>query len=134
MNIEKILKEISFKAVRSGGPGGQHANKVSSKVILLFDIRLSQAISVYEREIMLQKLEGRLNNQKELILTCGETRSQHRNKEIVTNRFLSIINGTLKKTKKRIPTKVSKGAKARRLEAKKKLGHKKSLRQKPKWN
>lgn len=134
MNVEKILKEISFTAVRSGGPGGQHANKVSSKVVLMFDIPDSESISETEKERLVQKLTGRLNSHEQLILTCDESRSQHKNKEIVTNRFITLLQETLKKQKKRVPTRVSKGEKARRMEAKKKRGLKKSLRQKPKWD
>jgi len=134
MNVEKILKEISFTAVRSGGPGGQHANKVSSKVVLMFDIPDSESISDAEKERLVQKLTGRLNSREQLILTCDESRSQHKNKEIVTNRFIALLEETLKKQKKRVPTRVSKGEKARRMEAKKKRGLKKTLRQKPKWD
>jgi len=134
MNIEKIIKEISFTAVRSGGPGGQHANKVSSKVVLMFDIPGSASISEAQKARLVQKLAGKLNSREQLILTCDESRSQHKNKEIVTNRFITLLQETLKKQKKRVPTRVSKGEKARRMEAKKKRGVKKSLRQKPKWD
>lgn len=133
MNIQKILKEISFTAIRSGGPGGQHANKVSSKVVLTYDIPNSESLSEAQKERLIQKLSGRLNRLEQLILTCDESRSQHKNKEIVTNRFLTLLEEALKKQKKRVPTRVSKAEKARRLEAKKKRGVKKSLRQKPKW-
>jgi len=134
MNVEKILKEISYTAVRSGGPGGQHANKVSSKVVLLFDIPDSDSLSEAQKERLAQKLSARLNSREQLILTCDESRSQHKNKEIVTNRFITLLQDTLKKQKRRVPTRVSKGEKARRMEAKKKRGLKKSLRQKPKWD
>ena len=134
MNVEKILKEISYTAVRSGGPGGQHANKVSSKVVLLFDIPDSDSLSEMQKERLAEKLSARLNSREQLILTCDESRSQHKNKEIVTNRFITLLQDTLKKQKRRVPTRVSKGEKARRMEAKKKRGLKKSLRQKPKWD
>ncbi len=134
MNVEKIIKEISYTAVRSGGPGGQHANKVSSKVVLMFDIPGSESLSEAQKTRLAQKLKGKLNSREQLILTCDESRSQHKNKEIVTNRFVTLLQETLKKQKKRVPTRVSKGEKARRLEAKKKRGVKKSLRQKPKWD
>jgi len=134
MNVDKIIKEISFTAVRSGGPGGQHANKVSSKVVLMFDILGSESLSEAQKTRLVQKLTGRLNSREQLILTCDESRSQHKNKEIVTNRFITLLQETLKKQKKRVPTRVSKGEKARRMEAKKKRGLKKSLRQKPKWD
>ena len=129
MNVEKILKEISYTAVRSGGPGGQHANKVSSKVVLLFDIPDSDSLSEAQKERLAQKLSARLNSREQLILTCDESRSQHKNKEIVTNRFITLLQDTLKKQKRRVPTRVSKGEKAGRMEAKKKRGLKKSLRQ-----
>ena len=134
MNVEKILKEISYTAVRSGGPGGQHANKVSSKVVLIFDISDSEAISKAQKKRLFETLAGRLNSREQLILTCDESRSQHKNKEIVTNRFISLLEAALKKQKKRVATRVSRAEKARRLEAKKKRGVKKTLRQKPKWD
>ena len=56
MNVEKILKEISYTAVRSGGPGGQHANKVSSKVVLIFDISDSEAISEAQKKRLFETL------------------------------------------------------------------------------
>ena len=132
--IEKLIKEISFSAVRSGGPGGQHANKVSSKVVLVFDIAASAVLTLEQREVLLQKLARKLNNRDELVLTCDETRSQHKNKEIAVKRFTSLMEGSLKKSKRRVPTKVSRTEKARRMEAKKKKGQQKSLRQKPTWD
>ena len=108
MNVDKIIKEISFTAVRSGGPGGQHANKVSSKVVLMFDIPGSASISEAQKARLVQKLAGKLNSREQLILTCDESRSQHKNKEIVSNRFITLLQETLKKQKKRVPTRVSK--------------------------
>ncbi len=134
MNVEKILKEISFTAVRSGGPGGQHANKVSSKIVLMFDILASESLSEEQKERLTEKLAARVNSREQLILTCDESRSQHKNKETAIKRFIALLETTLKRSKKRIPTKVSKTEKARRLEVKKKRGQKKSLRQKPKWD
>lgn len=132
MDIELLYKELRFSAVRSGGPGGQHANKVSSKVAVLFDIENSQALSEKEKAGLLEKLSSRLNKKNQISLTCDESRSQHKNKQIVVNRLLSLLENALTEDKKRIPTKVGKMEKARRLEAKKKRGLKKSLRQKPK--
>jgi ribosome-associated protein len=65
-------------------------------------------------------------------MSCDESRSQHKNKEILTQRFLTLMEKALEKPRKRIPTKVSKSVKLKRLSAKKKLGIKKSLRRKPK--
>ena len=134
MNIEKLLSEVTFTFIRSGGPGGQHANKVSSKAVILFNIANSQAITEEERARLFEKLSGKLNKKYEIILNCDESRSQHKNKQIVTDRLLLTIENALKKPKSRIPTKVSKSERARRLDAKKKHGLRKSLRQKPKFD
>lgn len=132
MDAERLVREINFSAVRSGGPGGQHANKVSSKVILQFDLNQSAALTDQEKLWAAKNLATRLTKDNLLIMSCGESRSQHKNKEIVTQRFLTLMEKALAKPRKRIPTKVSKSVKLKRLSAKKKLGIKKSLRQKPK--
>ena len=132
MDIELLQNELEFSAVRSGGPGGQHANKVSSKVVVLFDIENSKALSEKERMRLLDKLSSKLNKKNQIMMTCDESRSQHKNKQIVTDRLMTLLKDALKVSKKRIPTKVGKSEKARRMEAKKKRGLKKSLRQKPK--
>jgi ribosome-associated protein len=134
MDTELLVKEISFSAVRSGGPGGQHANKVSSKVILQFNIEQSNALSDLEKITAKHKLSSKLTKEQALIITCDESRSQHKNKEIAINRFLSMMETAIKRPRKRIPTKVSKTVKRKRLETKKKMALKKSLRQKPKMD
>ena len=60
MNAEKIIKELKFKAVRSSGAGGQHVNKVSSKVELLFDLQNSTEFTEEEKELLLQKLKKKM--------------------------------------------------------------------------
>lgn len=132
MDKETLQNELEFSAVRSGGPGGQHANKVSSKVVVVIDIKNSQALSEKEKMRLFDKLSSKLNKKEQLMLTCDESRSQHQNKQIVTKRLVALLETALKKDKIRIPTKVRKVEKARRMEAKKKRGLKKTLRQKPK--
>ena len=132
MNIETLINELEFSAVRSGGPGGQHANKVSSKVLVLFDISNSKALSENKKMRLTQKLSSKLTKKNQIILTCNDSRSQHKNKQIITGRLLDLIVAALKSEKKRVATKVSKSEKANRLQSKKKLGEKKVLRQKPK--
>ena len=83
MNVEILKNELEFTAVRSGGPGGQHANKVSSKVVVLFDIEISQALSENEKVRLLDKLSSKLNKKNQFILTCDESRSQHKNKQLL---------------------------------------------------
>ena len=83
-----ILSELSFKFIRSSGAGGQHVNKTSSKVELTFDLENSQFLSFDQKERLKINLKTRLTKEIVLILQCGESRSQHKNKSIIINRFL----------------------------------------------
>lgn len=131
---ENIIKELSFKAIRSSGAGGQHVNKVSSKVELTFDIENSSALSAEQKQVLINKLSSRLTKDHILILYCDESRSQHKNKEIAIDRFLDAIKKGLRKPKIRKPTKIKRSAIENRLEKKKKLAYKKVLRKKPKFD
>ena len=131
MNAEKIIKELHFKAVRSSGAGGQHVNKVSSKVELLFDLQNSTVFTEEEKELLIQKLKSKLTKENVLLLSCDESRSQHKNKEIVIKRFLALIINSLKVPKRRKATKPSKSSVQKRLDKKKKHAYKKAFRRKP---
>ena len=134
LDVQNLTKELKFKAIRSGGAGGQHVNKVSSKIELTFDISASKVLSEDQKELLLKKLSSRLTKENVLILFCDESRSQHKNKEIAIERFLEILKKGLTIPKKRKPTKVSKSAIRKRLEKKKKHSFKKTLRRKPNIN
>ncbi len=131
MNDKLVIKEIQFKAVRSGGPGGQHANKVSSKVIGSFEVKGSNALSDGEKLRLMDRLEHRLTSDGQLSLSCDTSRSQHQNKTLVGERMLSLLKGALKTPKKRIPTKLSRSVKARRSDRKIQQSQKKARRRKP---
>ena len=131
MNTEDIVAELKFKAVRSSGAGGQHVNKVSSKVELIFDLENSQAITSEEKELLLVKLSSKLTNVNVLLLNCDESRSQHKNKELVIERFLTMIKNGLKVQKKRRLTRPTKSSIEKRIDKKKNIGLKKALRKKP---
>ena len=131
MNIENLIKELNFKAIRSSGAGGQHVNKVSSKVELKFDLENSKELSNKEKELLLKNLATKFTKENVLILQCDENRSQHRNKEIVINRFIKLLTKGLVRPKKRKPTKPSKSSIKKRLTSKKKHSDKKSTRKKP---
>ncbi|WP_456420396.1 alternative ribosome rescue aminoacyl-tRNA hydrolase ArfB [Lutibacter sp.] len=132
MDNDKIIKELKFKANRSSGAGGQHVNKVSSKIELSFDIQNSSELTDEEQQLLLKNLKTRLTKENILLLQCDESRSQHKNKEIVIKRFLQLIIKGLKIPKKRKSTKPTKSSIQKRLEKKKKQAHKKALRNKPK--
>lgn len=131
MDIENIIKEPTFKAIRSGGAGGQHVNKVSSKIVLFFDVYKSESLSEEEKTLLISNVKTRLTNENILILNCDESRSQHKNKEIVTERFLQLITNGLKVPKERKATKPSRSSINKRLESKKKHQLKKTNRKKP---
>jgi len=128
----KILhNELKFKAIRSGGPGGQHANKVSSKVILFFDVKNSKAFNDEEIQMVLMQLKNKLTKGDMLIISSEETRSQHKNKEIVIEKFYQIIKDALIISKKRKATKPSRSSIKKRLASKKIHAFKKVSRRKP---
>lgn len=128
MNKELILKELQFKAVRSGGAGGQHVNKVSSKVELTFDIENSESLTPNEKERLISKLGSRLTKENVLLLSVDESRSQHKNKVLVIQKLFELLEKALIVRKKRLKTKPSKSAIEKRLQSKKKAALKKANR------
>ena len=131
METEKIISELQYKAVRSSGAGGQNVNKVSSKVVLSFDLKNSQALSEEEKNLLENKLASRLTSEQILILNCDEDRSQLKNKAIVTKRFLDIITEGLHVPKIRKATKIPKSVIRKRIKDKKSLSDLKKNRKKP---
>ncbi len=131
MNQELILTELDYKAVRSSGPGGQHANKTATKVELSFDIENSEGLSEKEKLRILKKLSGRVNKEGFLKMNSEDSRSQHTNKEIVTENFLFEIKEALKRPKPRKKTKPTMASKIKRLKAKKKKSEIKASRKDP---
>jgi len=131
MDAEKIISELNFKAVRSSGSGGQNVNKVSSKVVLNFDLNSSQALSEDEKLLLQENIAARLTSENILILNCDEDRSQLKNKEIVTKRFLEIIKKGLYVPKIRKATKVPKAVIKKRIKDKKNVSDLKQSRRKP---
>lgn len=131
MDVVKIISELSFKAVRSSGAGGQNVNKVSSKVVLSFDLPNSQSLSDDEKALLSEKLKTKLTLEGVLILNCDEDRSQLKNKEIVTKRFLKLIQNALIVPKKRKPTKIPRSVIEKRIKAKRNNSEIKQSRKKP---
>ena len=127
----KIKSELQFKAVRSSGAGGQNVNKVSSKVVLSFDLKNSQALSEEEKMRLETKLSSRLTSDLVLILNCDEDRSQLKNKAIVTKRFLDILTVGLHIPKIRKATKIPKSVIRKRIKDKKNVSEIKKSRRKP---
>lgn len=131
MKTDTLLSELSYKAIRSSGAGGQNVNKVSSKVVLTFDLGTTQAFTEEEKERLQTKLAKKLSSENLLIITCDEDRSQRKNKEIVTKRFLELIEKALVVPKKRKETQVPTAVKEKRIKDKKSTSEVKQNRKKP---
>lgn len=131
MEIQKLIAELNYKAVRSSGAGGQNVNKVSSKVVLSFDLKNSQALTEVEKILLEKNLFSRLTSDAVLILNCDEDRSQLRNKDIVTKRFLDVVKKGLIVQKARKETRVPKSAIRKRIKNKKNTSQLKQNRRRP---
>ena len=131
MDPEKLLSEVSLKAIRSSGSGGQHVNKVSTKIELQFDVANALELNEDEKALIIENLNSRLTKNYILILQCSDSRSQFKNKQLVKERFLTLIKDALIIQKKRIRTKTPKSAKRKRLKNKKQNAEKKEHRKKP---
>jgi ribosome-associated protein len=100
--------ELTFKATRSGGPGGQHVNTTAARI--------------------LNRLENRIDSRGVLRIVEGGSRSQNQNREAVRDRFVALLAGALKRRRPRKKTRLPRAAKEKRLREKKKQGEKKKLR------
>jgi Protein chain release factor B len=120
--------EFLYSASRSGGPGGQNVNKVSSKVELRFSVILTSLFSETEKEIIFKKLRNKINNEGELILVSQTERTQLMNKKVVTEKFYELLSKALTLPKKRNPTRPTLSSKIKRLEGKRNRGIVKKLR------
>ena len=132
INSALIFSELQFTTSRSSGPGGQHANKVETRVQVRFNVLQSEILTDYEKETIKTKYANKLTNEGDLIVACEDKRSQLKNKEIALRKLNTLLNKAFEKPKTRKPTKPSKTAKAKRLNNKKIHGEKKILRGKVK--
>ena len=127
----QLINEFKFSASRSGGPGGQNVNKVSTKVELRFALFQSSVLSDSEKRTINFKLARKINSEGEIILVSSVERSQWRNKESVINKFFMLVENALTPVKKRVKTKPTKASKLIRIEGKKLLSEKKKMRKRP---
>ncbi|MBT94366.1 MAG: aminoacyl-tRNA hydrolase [Acidimicrobiaceae bacterium] len=114
--------EISFRYSRSGGPGGQHSNKVNTRVELIWNISESASISEANKKLLLSRLGPRVR------IVVSQYRSQRRNKDLALERLMSVVEKNLRTDPKRIASKPSASAKRKRIEQKKKRGELKRQR------
>lgn len=122
-------RHISEKFVRSSGPGGQHVNRVATAVELRFDAAGCSALAPDVRARLMSRAGQRATRDGEIVIRAERFRSQERNRADARRRLADLILRALRKPKKRRPTKPSKAARTRRLDAKARRGALKRLRQ-----
>jgi ribosome-associated protein len=115
----KLEHELVFTSSRSGGPGGQNVNKVSTKVELRFDIFSTTLFTEVEKELILKKLKNKINKEGVLVLVSQAKRSQLMNKEVVLEKFYELVSKSLTMPAKRLATKPTHASKRKRLAEKK---------------
>jgi len=121
-------EELDFSFARSGGPGGQNVNKVSTKAQLRFDLTHSPSLSETQRERILAKLANRVDSDGILMVTAQEHRSQPLNREAAMARLAALLAQALKVPKRRRKTSVPRAAVERRLAGKRLQARKKQDR------
>jgi len=126
----ELTPELEFSTSRSSGPGGQNVNKVSTKVILRWNVLHSALITDEQKVLLLNKLSSQLTREGELIINSQESRSQLQNKEIAIEKLDALLRKALTKPKARKATKPSKSSKVKRVDNKKRHAEKKQWRKK----
>lgn len=125
------VSELTFRATRSGGPGGQHVNTSCTRVELLFDARRSVSIGDVRRALVLNRLDRRLDQHGVLRVVSHSERSQLQNRKEARRRLRALLQAALAPRKTRRPTKPTRGSRERRLTSKRQRSAVKRLRRRP---
>lgn len=120
--------DLSFAASRSGGPGGQNVNKVSTRVTVFFDVMNSTALTPEQKRRILDRLATRVSREGVLRVVSQQARTQFANRRAALERMAELIRGALAERRARVPTKPGRGAKEERMAEKKRRGRIKQLR------
>lgn len=123
--------ELEFSYSRSSGPGGQHVNKVESRVTLRYNIAASPALTGMQKRRLQEVLRTRINRDGVLALHCQAHRSQARNRTVLLERFRELLAEALRPRKQRRKTAPGRAARERRMSAKKRKGDIKRGRKRP---
>lgn len=122
--------ELEITASRSGGAGGQHVNKTSTRITVRWNILQSYALNEEQKKRVLEKLANEITKDGDIIVHHGGSRSQQHNKKVALDVLAQKINRALRVPKKRMKTHVSKETKEKRLQEKKRHGEIKKMRKK----
>ena len=121
-------EELTFTASRSGGPGGQHVNKVSSRITLLWNLAASPSLTPQQKEILHRRLRRRISDEGVLRLSVSDSRSQAANRKLAVERFLELLGEALRPRAPRHATRPTAGSRQKRLTEKKGRSRIKRLR------
>jgi ribosome-associated protein len=131
IDTKMIENELRITTSRSGGPGGQHANKVETRVQVAYDVTHSNLLSEEQKTTIIARLKNKLSKDGILIITSDKTRSQSKNKELAIKKLINHLNKALKKDKIRKKTQPTTAAIVKRLKEKKIQSEKKKMRKGP---
>lgn len=129
--VQIPMSELTFKATRSGGPGGQHVNTSSTQIELWWDVSGSGALSEDQRSLVMNRLSSRLDGDGRLRLVSSRFRSQRRNRDDAIDRFRKLLASALAEPTPRKPTRKPRSADEERLREKKQRGQLKRQRRPP---
>ena len=123
--------ELEVRVSRSSGAGGQHVNKTSSRVEIVWNVLGSRALSEEQRARLSDRLSSRISSEGEVRVVASDTRSQTQNRELAEERLIELVRRALIVPKKRRATKPTRASKEARLESKKRHSSKKAQRRNP---
>ncbi len=123
--------ELTFRASRSSGPGGQNVNKVNTRIELRFNVANSLLLSPEQKILLTEKLKNRISADGDLIIAAQESRSQAENKKIATEKFYLLLQKAFAPQKARKRFRLSREHKQQRLDEKQRQAQKKELRKPP---
>lgn len=130
MDTALLTKSFSYRMSRASGKGGQHVNKVSTRVEVIFNLENSVLFTPVEKARIYAKLGNRINSNGELQVVCQSTRSQLKNKHFAVAKLIELIEKALVRQAVRKHTKMPKAVKEKRLKSKRVLSEKKAMRKK----
>ena len=128
-DLNQLLDECRFEATRSSGSGGQNVNKVSTKVILLFDVFASKVLNEDQKEVFLSSLSSRISKAGIFRISSGRERTQLANRKQNIEKFASLVTKAFATEEDRIATTPTAGSKRERIARKKVHAVKKISRQ-----
>ena len=120
--VEIPESELGFATSRSSGPGGQNVNKLNTRVTLLWNLEASPNLTSTQKELVRERLAGRINAEGVMRVTSQKHRTQFANREAVVHRFAELLSEALEITPERIPARVSAASDRKRLRSKRRRG------------